>query len=96
MNAICERTMIICSLICPEPTQMRIWLRIVRRMERASTWWKLSRSVAPRALRIAKRERHGHADHEHEGRLNQVPEDEAFPGNVIEPTRDAPPGGIVL
>ena len=45
--------MIICSLIWPEPTQIRIWLRIVRRMERAITWRKLSRSDAPFAFRAA-------------------------------------------
>jgi len=42
------------------------------------------------------RERHGDADHEHECRLDQVPEDQTLPGDVIEPARDAAPGGIPL
>ena len=53
MKAICERTMIICSLIRPEPTEIRIWLRRVSRRERARTCRKLSRSLAPRAARAA-------------------------------------------
>jgi hypothetical protein len=33
------------------------------------------------------REGHGDADHEHECRLDQVPEDQTLPGDVIEPAR---------
>ena len=39
-------------------------------------------------------ERHGRADHKHEGGLNHVPKHAAFPGHMLEPVRDPAPGGI--
>ena len=37
MKAIWERTLINCGLIWPAETQMRIWLKMMRRIDRTST-----------------------------------------------------------
>ena len=63
-------------------------------MDRAITWWKLSRSG--RAMRLPAASANGIATPTMNMNAGwfKVPEDEAVPGHVIEPTRHTAPSGI--
>ena len=56
---------------------------------------ELAWSVAPRAMRLASANGIATPDHEHEGRLDQVPERDPLPVAVVELAGDAGEGRIV-
>ncbi len=74
---------------------MSTWLMRISRRLRTTTWRKSCARVAPCSSRRARRTA-WHSHHEHEGRLDQVPEGNPLPGLVFELAGKAGEAGFRL